>query len=98
MAPYTQTCKCRGQAVAAVRDAARYDREAEDTKREIALLERELAKIQAKAQRARVRALGEQYGSCVLCGDTGRIEGNGSAQIGGSGRVGPMVTSAERVG
>ena len=97
MAPYQQTCKCKGQAVSAVRDAVRYDREAEETRQEIALLERELAKLHAKAKRARIRALGEEYGSCTICADTGHIEGNGSAQVGGSGRS-MMVISAERIG
>ena len=91
MAPYAQTCPCKGRSVSAVKDARRYDSEAADIRREIALLERELQTATQRAARARHRALEGELGGCNLCGDTGRLDGNGSAQIGGSGRAGASL-------
>ena len=91
MAEYRQTCPCRGRAISAVKDATRYDAEADDLRKEIALLEREIGQLQEKARRARQRALDDEIGGCNLCGDSGSLSGNGSAQIGGSGRAGASL-------
>lgn len=87
MAEYRQTCPCKGRAISAVKDATRYDGEADDLRKEIAMLEREIGQLQEKARRARRRALDGEIGGCNLCGDRGSIAGNGSAQVGGSGRA-----------
>lgn len=88
MAVYQQTCQCKGRAVSAVKDALRYEAEAEDIRKEIATLEREVARLNEKTRRARRRALEGELGGCQICGDTGVVSGNGCAQMGRSGRGG----------
>lgn len=55
---------------------------------DIRVLLREAIRMEARAERAfeLVNVVTEAK-PCLLCGDTGMLTGNGSAQIGGSGRV-----------
>jgi hypothetical protein len=77
MAPYRQTCICQGRAISAIRDADRYQREAQDIAFEIALLERQRVRATSKARIARLRLLDEPPGPCSVCGGSGVVVSRG---------------------
>jgi hypothetical protein len=93
MVEYAQKCRaCVGPQVVALADAARYEaasrRALLPTKDHTEKPDRErnaaIYLLRAAAARARAETAAPAKTTCLVCGGTGTITGNGSAEVGGA--------------